>query len=152
MGAVYFYHMTRSAVTDTLPVLLEKSLAAGWRVLVRGGSDAGLAQLDEALWRHPNDGFLPHGLSGGAQDADQPVLLTRDAPLAGRAALVAVHGAEIAPSELPDVERAMILFDGNDEAALTHARAQWRLFRDAGSVAKYWSEESGTWEMKAETG
>ena len=36
MGVAYFYHLTRQPLEVTLPMLLGKSLAAGWRVVVRG--------------------------------------------------------------------------------------------------------------------
>ena len=39
--------------------------------------------------------------------------------------------------------------DGGAKAVQT-ARVQWKTLTDAGCAAKYWSEESGRWEMKAE--
>ena len=36
MGAAFFYHLTRTPLESTLAMLLGKSLAAGWRVAVRG--------------------------------------------------------------------------------------------------------------------
>ena len=50
------------------------------------------------------------------------------------------------------MERACILFDGNDPAALDLARGQWKGLSEAGCEAQYWSEESGRWQMKAQTG
>lgn len=151
MGSVYFYHMTQTRLEATLPVLLEKSLAAGWRVLVRGGSQAGLERLDEVLWLKPDEGFLPHGVAGGPHDADQPVLLgTSDAPLAGRTALICVEGASLDPAEVSGLERASVLFDGGDASAVEAARALWRAVTGAGVSAQYWSQESGRWEKKAE--
>jgi DNA polymerase IIIc chi subunit len=44
----------------------------------------------------------------------------------------------------------MILFDGHDPGAVQAAREQWKTLTGAGLAAKYWSEESGRWEMKAE--
>jgi DNA polymerase-3 subunit chi len=67
MGAVMFYHLTQRPLVDTLRMLVEKSLAAGWRVSVRGTERAGLEALDAALWMGPEDSFLPHGLEGGPQ-------------------------------------------------------------------------------------
>ncbi len=46
---------------------------------------------------------------------------------------------------------AASLFDGHDEAALQTAREQWKALTGAGCAAKYWSEASGRWEMKAES-
>lgn len=152
MGEAYFYHMTRAPVEETLPVLLGKALDAGWRVVVRGRDAAQLDWLDQRLWLGPDDGFLPHGRAGGPHDADQPVLLTTEAGAAnGAACLVSVDGAEVGAEEVAAGVRTMVLFDGNDPAAVETARGQWRALTDAGTKAKYWSQESGRWEMKAES-
>lgn len=152
MAEVFFYHLTQTPLEVTLRLLLEKSLAAGWRVAVRGQSDALLDQLDRALWAGPDDAFLAHGRDGGPYDADQPVLLTLSQKLDTSAdCLVAVEGAPIAPEEVAALRRAMILFDGHDAAALETARAQWKALTGAGVKAKYWSEETGRWAMKAES-
>ena len=95
MGAVYFYHLTQSSPEATLPVLLGKALKAGWRVTVRAESDGFLSRLDEALWLHPQEGFLPHGRAGGEHDAEQPILLTQGTDLPNGA--VCVMTAEGAP-------------------------------------------------------
>ena len=152
MGEAYFYHMTRAPLEQTLPVLLEKALDAGWRVVVRGSQEARLDWLDQRLWLGSEDSFLPHGRTGGPHDADQPVLLTHGAEAANRAeCLVSVDGAEIAAEEVAEAKRTMVLFDGNDPAAVDVARGQWRALTGAGAKAKYWSQESGRWEMKAES-
>jgi DNA polymerase-3 subunit chi len=151
MGAVYFYHLTRSGLPETLAQLLARALGAGWRVAVRG-RDAGLMErLDQQLWLEPEDGFLPHGLAGGRHDADQPVLLTTGADLPnGARCLMAVDGAEVSPAEALDLARACILFDGHDPDALAAARGQWRRLTGAGVAAQYWSEAGGRWEKRAE--
>ncbi len=152
MGAAYFYHLTQRPLADTLRMLLGKSLESGWRVAVRGTDTAALAALDTALWLGPEEAFLPHGLAGGPQDADQPVLLTTSGEAANNAQCVmAIGGAEVTAAEVAALERVCILFDGADEAALARARAQWKALAQAGASAKYWSEEGGRWEMKAET-
>jgi len=148
-GEVYFYHMTRTPLEATLPVLLEKSLAAGWKVLLRGRARRQLEWLDQKLWL--NQGFLPHGLAGGAHDADQPVLLSDGAGNPhGAEALIAVDGAPVEAGEVAGFQRLMVLFDGNDPEALNTARGQWKTVTTAGCRALYWSQESGRWEKKAE--
>ena len=149
-GEVYFYHMTRTPLEATLPLLLEKSLAVGWKVLVRGRERVMLEWLDQKLWL--GEGFLPHGLEGGAHDADQPVLLSL-APgnPQGADALLAIDGAPVEPGEVAGFMRVMVLFDGNDPAALERARDQWRALSRAGARALYWSQESGRWEKKAQS-
>ncbi|SMX34514.1 DNA polymerase III subunit chi [Actibacterium lipolyticum] len=153
MGNALFYHLTRHPLEVTLPMLLEKSLAAGWRVAVRGTSDQRLKWLDERLWLGPEEGFLPHGVSGSGFDADQPILLTKEAEIPNAAAcLMAVDGAEVTSEEVSALERVCILFDGNDEGAVNRARGQWKALTGAGVAAQYWSEETGRWAKKAESG
>jgi DNA polymerase-3 subunit chi len=147
-----FYHLTRDPVEETLTMLLGKAQGAGWRVLVRGTSQERLEWFDAQLWLGPEDCFLPHGLAGGPQDAQQPVLLsTGDARPNGATCVMSVDGARVSPDEVQALERTCVLFDGNDAQALDVARAQWLELKAAGVTAEYWSQDSGRWEKKAQT-
>ena len=108
MGAAYFYHLTRRPVEDTLAMLLEKSLAAGWRVAVRGADAARLDWLDEKLWLMGDESFLPHGRAGGAHDALQPVLLTEGSAANDAACLMSIDGADVTPAEVTAMERVCV--------------------------------------------
>ena len=151
MGTAYFYHLTRQPLDVTLPVLLGKARAAGWRIAVRGVDAARMEWLDEALWRGPDDGFLPHGLAQKPHAADQPIVLTttQKAPN-GATCVMSVDGANVTPEEVQALDRVCILFDGNDETAVQIARGQWKMLTDARCSAQYWSEKAGKWEKKAE--
>jgi len=149
VGSAYFYHLTDSPLETTLPMLISKARGAGWRVLVRGPDATLLARLDDVLWQGAADGFLPHGLAGGAHDADQPVLLG-EVPSAGFDCLMSVAGADVSADEAATLERVCILFDGHDPVALAQARDQWRSLTDAGCPAQYWAQEDGRWTKKAE--
>lgn len=152
MGEAYFYQLTQAPLDVTLRVLLAKSLQAGWRVAVRGRTEAMLERLDEALWLQPDDSFLPHGRAGGPHDAQQPVLLTTTATADNTpTCLVSVEGADVQVTEVNAMDRVMVLFDGHDAEAVQTARVQWKALTGAGCAAKYWSEVSGRWEMKAES-
>ncbi|MEP1614200.1 MAG: DNA polymerase III subunit chi [Roseobacter sp.] len=152
MGKAMFYHLTRRPMEDTLTMLLGKARQAGWRVLVRGTDSDRLTWLDGKLWLEPEDGFLPHGLAGGEHDAAQPILLSKSDDIANAAQCVmSIDGAEITPKEVENLDRCCVLFDGNAPEALQVARNQWRTLKEAGVVAEYWSEDSGAWELKAQT-
>ena len=152
MGTVMFFHLMQSAPADTLAINAPRALGQGWRVMVRGTDAAALEQLDAALWLKGGDeSFLPHGLEGGPHDADQPVLLGLGGPLNGAKVLALVDGAATSDTEIAQMERVWVLFDGNDPDRLQAARAQWKAMTAAGHAAQYWSEESGRWEKKAES-
>lgn len=149
MGAAFFYHLTRAPLEAALPGLIEKALAQGWRVAVRGRTEALLEHLDRALWLH--EGFLPHGRAGAPHAERQPVLLTAAAELPnGATCLMTVEGAEVTPEEVTALARTCLVFDGGDAAAVEAARAQWRTLSAAGVRAEYWSQADGPWRRQAE--
>ncbi len=150
MGVVMFYHLTRSGADDTLATLVVRARSRDWRVMVRGIDAAHLAQLDDHFWVSPADGFLPHGMAGGARDADQPVLLGQGTIANGAKVLALIDGAAPDLSEIAALERVWVLFDGGDLAAVDGARGLWRQVTDAGHPAQYWTEDSGNWQMKME--
>lgn len=150
MAEVLFYRLSESPVEATLPGLLERSLGRGWRVLLRVGSDGGLAFLDERLWTCRDGSFLPHAAAGGRHDARQPVLLTRGTENAnGANVLMLVMGARAGVEEMARYERACLFFEAGDAAAVEAARDDWRAVVAAGLPAKYWAEEGGRWVLKA---
>ena len=150
MAEVLFYQLTASPLEASLPELLERSLARGWRVVLRCGSEAGMAGLDELLWTYAEASFLPHGTARAGHAELQPVYLTLgDENPNGANVLMLVDGARAAPAEMAGFERACLLFDGNDERAVEAARADWRAVRAAGLPARYWAQERGRWVEKA---
>jgi len=150
MGAVYFYHLTRSPVETAVAMLAERALGAGWQVAVRLRDAASAEWLDGRLWQVGDGSFLPHGLAGGPQDHLQPILLSSGAGGEGRACLLALDGVDVGDGEAATAERVCILFDGNDEGAVQVARHQWKALTGAGLAAVYWSEDGGRWQRKAE--
>ncbi len=147
---VLFYHLTQRTVEDTVTALVTRSLAQGWRVMLRGTKQALLDRLDARLWTDPPDGFVPHGQAGGPHDADQPVLIGSGAAVNGARALMLLDGAVATVEEVRAMERVSLLFEGADLAAVEAARAEWRRLTGAGIAAQYWTDEGGRWQMKAE--
>ena len=147
-----FYHLTRDRAEDLLPVLIAKSREIGLTVAVRGTEGERMDRLDSHLWHL--DGFLPHGRAGGAHDALQPVLLLHEATAVGSlpnapGCLITLDGAAVDPAEPAALDRLCILFDGQDQAAVQHARSQWRDLTGAGIPAEYWSQQTGRWTCQA---
>ena len=150
MAEAVFYQLMGAVPETVLPQLLDRLLAQGWRVELRGTERARMERLDLRLWG-PGDDFRPHGLMGGPHDARQPVLLTWGEGTGGREALVALDGAPLTEAEALAAARVCVLFDGEDEAALGAARAQWRALTAAGIPARYFERAAGAWTLRAES-
>ncbi len=148
MAELWFYHLERSELERALPPLLEKCLQRGWRAIVRGGSPERLDALDTILWTYKDESFLPHGRDG-SEASRQPILLTTEGGNPnGAKVLFLIDGAE--PGDLAAFERACLIFDGRDEAALVSARSRWKAAKEAGVSASYWRESAaGKWEKQA---
>ena len=145
-----FYHLMRAGLDDTVAMIVTRAVGQAWRVMLRSTDAAMLQHLDDRLWLGAEDSFLPHGLQGGAQDGDQPVLLGQGPIGNGAQGLMLLAGAEVAREEVAGLERVWLLFDGADEAAVQAARGQWTLLTGWGLAAQYWSDEDGAWVKKVE--
>ena len=159
MGEVRFYHLTERPLEQVLPVMLEKSLERGWRVVVRGVNPARIEALSAHLWTRGDASFLPHGTEADGDAERQPVWLCCDPAKSAGAnpnsanTLFLIEGAEIDTDELATMEMVAVLFDGLDETAVAKARDHWRLVSEAGLKAVYWAQnEGGAWVKRHETG
>lgn len=148
MTEVWFYHLERSGLDEVLPELLERTLARGWRALVRTTAAERLDHLDGWLWSYRDESFLPHGVLGEPHGERQPVLLTTGPENRNAAqALFLLDGADL--GALDGYERCLVLFDGRDELAVSAARAQWREVKAGGYACTYWRQASRGWEKQA---
>jgi DNA polymerase-3 subunit chi len=146
---VWFYHLERTGLDQALPELLDKTLARGWRALVRATSADRVEHLDGWLWSYRDDSFLPHGVAGEPDAARQPILLSAQADNPnGAEALFLIDGAE--PGALDGYSRCLVLFDGKDEDQLALARRQWSDLKASGATVAYWRQGAkGGWEKQA---
>ncbi len=151
---VWFYHLERSALEQTLPTLLERTLDRDWTAVVEAGSEDRVRALDAFLWSYSDDSFLPHGALGDGEPDEHPILLmTGPGNPASAQVRFCVDGADPAPAiettQAP-YERVIVIFDGNDEDALSRARAQWKAVKASGAAISYWRQTpEGKWEKKA---
>ena len=151
---VFFYHLERRGLEETLPELLERTLSRGWRALVRTGSEERARALDSHLWTYTEESFLPHGLASEPQAEAQPILIGPGAARANNAdALFLVDGA--GPGDWTQLAaegyaRTVLIFDGRDPDAVAAARDHWKGVKTAGLTAQYWQQSpAGKWEKKA---
>ena len=148
MSEVRFHHLERRRIDQALPRLLEQALEEGRRVVVRATSDEMVSALNERLWTYDDASFLPHGAAGDGDPMTQPIFLTSEVENPNAATmLVRLSGVEAAEAD-EAFDLALLMFDGRDEAALAHARGEWRRLKDQDRAISYWREsDEGGWEQ-----
>jgi DNA polymerase-3 subunit chi len=149
MTEFLFYHLQGQPVERVLPVLLERSVARGWRVVVQTSMEERLDALDAQLWTYTEEGFLPHGTFREATAAEQPVLLTvHDHNPNGATVRFLIDRAPV-PVDAERYERLVLLFDGEDDEAVAAAREQWKAAAARGFEVTYWqTDEAGRWQRR----
>lgn len=149
MTRINFYHLLTAPLEQALPVLLEKSLAAGHRVVLMAGSRERVSHLDAHLWTFDPAAFLPHGASRDGTERQQPIFLTETDDNPNDADLLVLTDG-VTSRHLESFTRCLTLFDGQDEAAVAQARAYWKEWNAAGHDLIYYQQtERGGWTEKA---
>jgi len=147
MTEILFYHLERASLESVLPGLLEKTLARGWRAVVRAGSRERVEALDTHLWTYRETSFLPHAAGGDGEREKIWLTAGDDVPNAANV-LFLVDGAPAAVGSLGAYERCVMIFDGRDEDA-ARARMFWKDAVKAGHQATYWKQShEGRWQKQ----
>ncbi len=141
-----FYHCTRQPSETVAVKLAARAFSARQRLLIVGNTEQ-LQALDDALWAE--EGFLAHGMAGGANDRDQPILLGQTPDAANGAQLLMLLQTGL-PADFAGFNRVLNLFD-DGSAAHARARADWKAIASRDSVQRsYWQQKAeGGWAKKS---
>ena len=148
MSEVFFYHLTQTRLEVALPKILERALSADWSVELRLGMDADVESISDAIWKGPEDSFLPHCLENNDKLHDYPIVLSKSPLSDVRDCLIVVDQAELQENEVEKFKRVCFLFDSKNEFELAKVRASWKSLSDAGVNTVYWAEDQGMWKKK----
>src|SRR5215468_355663 len=149
MTEVLFYHLQNMSVETVLPPLLEKSLERGWRVVVQSTSPERVEALDAHLWTYRDDSFLPHATWRASDAEDQPIVLAVAEGNPNTANVRFLIDNAVLPVDSDGYERMVLLFNGDDDEALSAARATWTDCKTRGFDVTYWqADEQGRWRRR----
>jgi DNA polymerase-3 subunit chi len=151
MTDISFYQVlngTPGAVDATVPMLLEKVIAAGHKVVIRCPSEDRMERLNQTLWTYKESSFLPHGSKNDGHQNAQPIFITDEVSEAPNDAdiLLLVSGAE-AP-DFSNYARVLDMFEASD-IQKNNARKRWSSYKEKGYPLAYFSHEDGKWNKKA---
>jgi DNA polymerase-3 subunit chi len=153
MMEIWFYHLTAQPLEKALPILLERSIERGWTAVVQLSTQERLSALDAFLWTYADETFLAHGTAADGDAELQHVYLTTGPENPNEAEIrFFIESARVAPvlDAGGAYARIVVMFDGNDEAELQAARAQWKELKARGVDLSYWQQDdNGAWSKKA---
>ncbi|QTD56829.1 DNA polymerase III subunit chi [Parasphingorhabdus cellanae] len=139
---VDFYHLTRDPAEKLVPVLAQKTLDGGQRMLLVSNFVGQLEKLSHALWQAGPTSFLAHGLAGNGHDEAQPVLISGKCEATNGARFVALTDGEWRDEAL-GFDRAFYLFTADQ---IDSARTVWRALSSKDDVTpRYWKQDGGRW-------
>jgi len=149
MSEVFFYHLTQTPLEVALPKILERALSADWSVEIRTNVKTNLEDISNAIWKGPEESFLPNCLEGHEDEKDYPIVLC-NSPLKKklRDCLIVLDQAKLQKNEVQRYKRVCLIFDAKNEAQLTNARQSWKSLSEAGVNTVYWAESQGKWVRK----
>jgi len=141
---VDFYQLTRDPAERLVPILAQKIMDSGERLLIISGDEGQRTALSEALWTDRPHSFLAHDFVGCEQMAEQPILigedLSDDAPNGATRCVIADGEWRDAAKAF---ERAFFLFTP-DQA--DPARDAWRAIKASDDCeAHYWRQDGKRW-------
>ncbi|RST30804.1 DNA polymerase III subunit chi [Sphingomonas ginkgonis] len=145
---VDFYQLGGAALDGIVGQLATRLIEQDQRLLVVAEDDALLARLDRQLWDQGGPtAFLAHGRAGGADDAQQPVLLATTPDAANRARNLLIADGAWREAAIT-FDRAFYLFAAD---TLEGARLAWKLLAGRDEVERhFWrQDENGRWREAA---
>ena len=148
MSEVYFYHLTHTRLEVALPKILERALSAEWSVELRIGMERDEETISDAIWKGPDESFLPNCLEDSDKLQDHPIVLSKSSLSEVRDCLIVIDQVNLKENEVKKFKRVCLLFDAKNEVELTNARKTWKSLSNAGVNTVYWAEDQGTWKRK----
>jgi DNA polymerase III subunit chi len=139
---VDFYQLSRDPVHMVLPMIAQRVLEAGERLLLVDGREEALDRLSRGLWEGQAASFLAHDRAGSAHAAMQPILLS-DACVAENGATHIALADGVWREAALGFARAFYFFDGD---SIDLARAAWRSLKALEDVIpRYWRQDGRRW-------
>lgn len=127
--------------------LAAKAHASGQRLLLV--ADAALIDsLDARLWADDPASFLPHGVHGTGDEAEQPILLA-DSAVEGNGATLLMLLDRPLPEAPARFTRILTLFE-DGTAGHARARAEWKAVGSQDAMTRaYWQQTDRGWRKIA---
>ena len=148
MCEVFFYHLTKTTLEIALPKILERALSEKWSIEIRTSANTNLDEISNAIWRGPEESFLPHCLEDHEDLQDYPIVLCKSPLKDWRDCLIVVGQADLKENEVKNYKRICLIFDAKIEAELSKARKSWKKLSEEGINTAYWAEDKGRWVKK----
>jgi DNA polymerase III subunit chi len=137
-----FYHILHTPLDAAVFQLLDKIYKTNQPCLVTTDSEQRAKHLDSYLWQADPASFLPHGTPPDINAAQQPIWITASTDNPNNATVWL--GIEVFDHPaLPHMQKALILFNGQDDESVQKARTAWKSFKQQQINCTYYQQQAG---------
>ncbi|MEG3640311.1 DNA polymerase III subunit chi [Magnetococcus sp. PR-3] len=145
---VRFYQLASDSRERALLKILNKVHGMGLKICVVVEDQNQAKWLDDHLWRHPPDSFLPHGTTEDPHPEAQPILIANQ-PVDPNGATVVVMLSQ-QPLDKLDQFDTLVDFVPDDTESKRGSRLRYKHYMDAACEMEYWIQTpKGQWEKHA---
>ncbi len=149
MTDIRFYHLQKQNLDQALPLILEKALSAGHKIVVQMQNADEVERMNKILWTYKPASFLPHGSKKNGHDSDQPIWLTDKTENPNGSSVLILTQGQVSDA-VEDYKMCCEILNGHDEDSITAARNRWKEYQSAGHDVTYWfQDDKGKWTKKA---
>jgi DNA polymerase-3 subunit chi len=149
MTDIRFYHLQKQNLDQALPLILEKALGAGHRIIVQMQNADEVERMNKILWTYKPESFLPHGSKKNGHDSQQPIWLTTEEENPNNASVLILTQGQTSEN-IGDFKMCCELLNGHDEDSISTARKRWKDYQAADHDVTYWfQDDKGKWTKKS---
>ena len=137
MTEITFVEVTASRMEIRACEIAERIYAEGGRLQIIAIDEEQAARLDDLLWTHKPDNFVPHSLwKGMDSESDQPVVITnRKEPVPGITSLLTMDYCPVTMVQQFSKVIHVVVVDNQER--LEASRRYWTLLKNAGFSLKH---------------
>ncbi|MBF0137580.1 MAG: DNA polymerase III subunit chi [Magnetococcus sp. DMHC-1] len=147
---VRFYQAAGGEFFQLIARLATKAVERGLRLFIVAANPEHAQLLDQHLWCHPENSFLPHGLESEPNPELQPILIgTTPNDQNGATVLIVANSLPLSNPGQFDLVVDFAFASNLDPRNHLASRQRYSHYRNLGCTMEYWVQSpAGGWEKK----
>ena len=144
----FFYNASHRDVIADIAWLTENIFKKNNKIVILCIDQETAEVVDDFLWSHREDCFIPHSVKKHGEFFFDPILVTTDLDECyEHNVLLALNGVLIKEEDWRRFAKIYYFFDDQDMKEKENARSMWKSFSSLDIECKYWINEKNKWVL-----